>query len=157
VTLTGNAPNLNGKATLVPAGIYDDTVTVDNPAIQITNKLALSGGVLYDLVITGTAQNSLLIVTATGLNEQPSSAPTAAGSAVAQANTPATQQAQPTQAATAAAAAPTQAPAPSETPVPAPDVPATAAPPPATEAATSAEVVPDTPTPSGDVVQATDS
>ncbi len=105
-------------------------------------------------MITGTAQNSLLIITATGLNEQPGSAPSAAGSAVAQANTPSgagTEPAQPTQAATVAAAAPTQA-AVAPTSVPPTDVPATPVPSAATEAATSSEVVANAPTNSPDVV-----
>src|SRR5207237_7931985 len=37
----------------VPAGTYDITVGVDKPAIQITNTLPLSGGVLYDVVVAG--------------------------------------------------------------------------------------------------------
>src|SRR5450432_684811 len=112
-------PSKSSTSTELPAGTYDVSVTVDKPAIQLVSKgLALSGGVLYDLVVAGNDQDSKLIVVGTGINEQPSSVPAAPGTVVAQADTAvpaATDAAQPAQtadvqsttAATAAALAPT--------------------------------------------------
>src|SRR5207249_3604168 len=103
-------------------GTYDLTVGVDKPAIQFSAaKQPLSGGVLYDVVVAGNDQNSKLIIAATGLNEQPGSAPSPGGVAVAQATSAATKaaptkqpptlEAQPTQ-----AEPPTLAPSPTEEP-----------------------------------------
>ncbi len=89
--------NQPGKASELPSGNYDITASVDNPALQLTaSQQPISGGVLYDVIVAGNAQSNKLIVAATGLNEQPNSAP-GAGTAVAQATSPATQAAQPAQ------------------------------------------------------------
>jgi uncharacterized protein YraI len=137
VTAMASTAKPDAKGVEVPAGIYDLTVSVDNPALQATARQALSGGVLYDIVIAG---NSKLIVAATGLNEQPGSVPTESGVAVAQAPTtvPPTQAAQPTKQpptkapvqATEAQPEPTLAPSPTEAPT---AVPPTEAPPEPTE------------------------
>jgi len=106
-TATASA-NQPGKASEVPSGVYDIAATVDNPALQLTaNQQPISGGVLYDVIVAGNAQSNKLIVAATGLNEQPNSAP-GAGTAVAQATNPATQAAQPTAVATQVATQPPQ-------------------------------------------------
>ncbi|MCC7446162.1 MAG: DUF4397 domain-containing protein [Anaerolineae bacterium] len=134
--------NQPGQASEVPPGVYDMAASVDNPALQLAaSQQPISGGVLYDVIVAGNAQSNKLIVAATGLNEQPNSAP-GAGTAVAQATSPATQAAtQPPQPATQQAQ-PTAVPPTEAAPT---DVPPTAVPP--TEAAAPPTDVPPTPEP----------
>ncbi len=85
------------KGIEIPAGDYDISASVDNPKLQLATSQPFSGGVLYDVIIAGNDKTNKLIVAATGLNEQLSSA--LAPVAVAQATQPAlapTQPAQPT-------------------------------------------------------------
>ncbi|MEP7286895.1 MAG: DUF4397 domain-containing protein [Chloroflexota bacterium] len=137
-SLTSSA---KGTAAEMPAGIYDISATVDSPAIALTGKLPLSGGVLYDLIVAGDGTNNKFIIAATSLNEQISSAPAAVGAAVAQADTPvpAAAATQPAEAPTDVPPPPTVAAPPAATDVPQPtetlaapaatDIPPTAAPP----------------------------
>ncbi len=146
-TVLASAAKPDATGTEVAPGIYDLAVSVDNPTLQLTDKQPLSGGVLYDLVVAGNDKSSKLIVAATGLNEQPGSAPSAPiPVAVAQAPTTAvaTEAAQPTAQATSQPTA-TSAPAteaaqptvqpPSPTTEPAQPEPPTQAPNPPTEVA----------------------
>ncbi len=88
-TLTSSAASASAKPVTVAAGTYDVTVSVDKPQLQLTNNMSLSGGVLYNLIVAGDAQNGKVIVSATGINEQPGSVQTgAAATEVAQAATP---------------------------------------------------------------------
>ncbi len=140
-TVSTAKPDLKGVE--VAPGIYDVTVTVDNPALQLSAaQQPFSGGVLYDVVVAGSDKNSKLIIAATGLNEQPGSVPGPAGVAVAEATTaataaatqaaPLTKSAPPTKQAPTQKTQPTQAPTlvppPTETQPEAPTEPPTAQP-----------------------------
>jgi hypothetical protein len=118
ISAAGGKPD--PKGTEVAPGNYDITATVDTPALQLAEKATISGGVLYDIIVAGNDKTSKLIVAATGLSEQPGSAPgveVALAPTTPAATEPPTQPpAAQTQAPTEPPAAPTQPPPPTAVP-----------------------------------------
>ena len=118
ITAAGGKPD--PKGTEVDPGVYDIAATVDAPALQLAEKVTISGGVLYDVIVAGNDKASKLIVAATGLSEQPGSAPgveVALAPTTPAATEPPTQPpAVQTQAPTEPPAAATQAPPPTAVP-----------------------------------------
>jgi hypothetical protein len=98
-TLTSTTPEVSAQPTTLAAGTYDLSVSVDNPQLNLTDKVALSGGVLYNIIVAGNEQDGKLIVAATGINEQPGSVHSDAPTQVAQVATlvPATATPEPAQ------------------------------------------------------------